>query len=428
MRSTQPLRRSSTHSAIGGVCSGLARYLGLDSTLVRVGVILLTVFSGFGLALYGAAWVLIPREGEMQSILQQQLTLMRNGGSKTRLILFAVIAVVLLVVGVGVVASGGTGWLPLVAIVAAVLFARRRRRQRSAAPPALTTSTRFNDALSAWQQRLDHTRDEVAVNPMPGYMLPDSLLSAADLTPQSQGFLTPARSSLDLPDDTPWPTGPLPGAAAPLPGGAPPASTAPTGPSYSSGAYAPGPSAYAPAPQPYGPTSGPYPSAAYAPVPGGPALAYPVPPSGVPASAGPPRGPAYATADPFLQSPTLDWTGVGAVVPATPIPVSSFLAHPAPAPETSIGSTVATRRKNPAAVGWVVLLLIAGATLGLCEKYGASYWTNPVAVGGTAVGILGAALTISPWTGRPRWLAPLSGLLVAGGVGALFVLSFFSLL
>src|SRR5919205_1495461 len=45
---------------IGGVASGVARRTGLDPILVRGLFILLAVFGGIGVLLYGAAWALLP--------------------------------------------------------------------------------------------------------------------------------------------------------------------------------------------------------------------------------------------------------------------------------------------------------------------------------------------------------------------------------
>ncbi len=53
---------------VAGVCAGLAAYLGVDPTLVRLAFALLTVFGGLGILLYLCAWVVIPEEGEGASI------------------------------------------------------------------------------------------------------------------------------------------------------------------------------------------------------------------------------------------------------------------------------------------------------------------------------------------------------------------------
>lgn len=49
------------YSRLGGVASGLAHYFGLDVSLVRLGFVLFTVFSGVGLVIYLLAWLVVPR-------------------------------------------------------------------------------------------------------------------------------------------------------------------------------------------------------------------------------------------------------------------------------------------------------------------------------------------------------------------------------
>ena len=53
---------------LAGVAAGLARYLDADVTLVRLILVALFLFTGAGPALYLAAWLLIPRDGQDQSI------------------------------------------------------------------------------------------------------------------------------------------------------------------------------------------------------------------------------------------------------------------------------------------------------------------------------------------------------------------------
>jgi phage shock protein C len=50
---------------IGGVCGGLARYLRIDSTLVRLFFILLALGgSGIGMFIYLLLWIIVPLEGQ----------------------------------------------------------------------------------------------------------------------------------------------------------------------------------------------------------------------------------------------------------------------------------------------------------------------------------------------------------------------------
>src|SRR5204862_7262147 len=57
--------RSSTDRLIGGVCGGLGRYFGIDTTLVRIGMVALALLGGTGLIVYAAALVLVPSDGEV---------------------------------------------------------------------------------------------------------------------------------------------------------------------------------------------------------------------------------------------------------------------------------------------------------------------------------------------------------------------------
>ena len=59
------LCRSVSDRWIGGVCGGLGVYLGIDSTAVRVGYVLLSILSiAFpGMLVYIILWMLIP-EGD----------------------------------------------------------------------------------------------------------------------------------------------------------------------------------------------------------------------------------------------------------------------------------------------------------------------------------------------------------------------------
>jgi len=58
---TKQLVRLRDDRMVAGVCSGVARYLGVDPTLVRLLAVLGIVFSfGTALVAYVVAWVLMP--------------------------------------------------------------------------------------------------------------------------------------------------------------------------------------------------------------------------------------------------------------------------------------------------------------------------------------------------------------------------------
>lgn len=53
---------------IAGVCGGLGRYFNVNPVFYRVGFVVLTLLGGAGLLIYGACLLVIPNEGEQDSI------------------------------------------------------------------------------------------------------------------------------------------------------------------------------------------------------------------------------------------------------------------------------------------------------------------------------------------------------------------------
>lgn len=62
------LRRPAHDRMLAGVAAGIARYLGVDVTIVRIVLVVLTFAGGAGVPLYLAGWLLIPEEGSDQSL------------------------------------------------------------------------------------------------------------------------------------------------------------------------------------------------------------------------------------------------------------------------------------------------------------------------------------------------------------------------
>lgn len=58
------LMRSRNDKMIAGVCGGLARYLGVDSTVVRLIFAVLLLFGGGGGILYLILWLVMPESTE----------------------------------------------------------------------------------------------------------------------------------------------------------------------------------------------------------------------------------------------------------------------------------------------------------------------------------------------------------------------------
>lgn len=56
------LYKSRTNIKIDGVCAGLAKYTGIDVTLVRLAMVALVWFGGSGIPIYIVSALIIPRE------------------------------------------------------------------------------------------------------------------------------------------------------------------------------------------------------------------------------------------------------------------------------------------------------------------------------------------------------------------------------
>ena len=129
---------------LGGVCGGLARYLGVDPILVRVLVAVLTLFAGGGILLYLAAWLLIPEEGREQSAAGQ---LFGNNNTQTAMIVVVVVVVALMLavpggnwLGIGP-HFGAPGLVLLIAAGALVYWLIRREDTSVSNPSSVSTTT-----------------------------------------------------------------------------------------------------------------------------------------------------------------------------------------------------------------------------------------------------------------------------------------------
>jgi phage shock protein C len=69
--STTRLLRRANDGVLGGVAAGVAKYLRVNTTHVRIAFAVLSVLGGGGLALYLAGWILIPEEVSDISLAQQ---------------------------------------------------------------------------------------------------------------------------------------------------------------------------------------------------------------------------------------------------------------------------------------------------------------------------------------------------------------------
>ena len=64
MSEQKRLYRSSDDRMIAGVCAGLAEYMDIDPTLVRLAMVLFTLVGGSGILIYVIAWIIMPERPE----------------------------------------------------------------------------------------------------------------------------------------------------------------------------------------------------------------------------------------------------------------------------------------------------------------------------------------------------------------------------
>ncbi len=62
------LERSRSNRVVGGVCGGIANYLNMDPTLVRVLTVVLSLFTGVPIVIYIVLLFVVPEEQEPTSL------------------------------------------------------------------------------------------------------------------------------------------------------------------------------------------------------------------------------------------------------------------------------------------------------------------------------------------------------------------------
>lgn len=72
------LHRPVNDRMIAGVAAGIARYLGVDTNIVRIAFVVLAFVGGAALPLYVAGWLLIPEDGADQSIAGELFSSLEN--------------------------------------------------------------------------------------------------------------------------------------------------------------------------------------------------------------------------------------------------------------------------------------------------------------------------------------------------------------
>src|SRR5687768_10624771 len=127
--SSRRIVRRSDEKVVAGVCAAFARATDTDPLLWRVGIAVLSLFGGTGIALYVLGWLLVPKLGQGQSAVERALRRPdANVGTVIALVIGGVILLSVLDNGPGVGAVLVIGGI-------AYLIARDRKDKGTDAAP-----------------------------------------------------------------------------------------------------------------------------------------------------------------------------------------------------------------------------------------------------------------------------------------------------
>ncbi len=150
LRTIFDVKRSADDRFVGGVCSGVAKYLNIDPVIVRIVIAVLTIVGFAGAILYAAAWLLLPSEDADKSIAAGWFNLDENEEQvrKIGLLIAGIIAVFALLGDHG--NWWGAGWL-LVPLAALYYFfvVRPRKHDKEAIRAQILASMPTTETVTA---------------------------------------------------------------------------------------------------------------------------------------------------------------------------------------------------------------------------------------------------------------------------------------
>lgn len=93
------LYRSADDNVIAGVCGGLADYFKIDSTLVRIIFVLLSLGGGSGILIYLIMWLVVPAETGIKKNTEEVLKKVKETKNK-RINIFGIILILVGIVAI----------------------------------------------------------------------------------------------------------------------------------------------------------------------------------------------------------------------------------------------------------------------------------------------------------------------------------------
>jgi phage shock protein PspC (stress-responsive transcriptional regulator) len=129
------LRRSRDDRMVAGVCGGLARYFDVNPTFYRVGFVVLTLLGGAGILIYGAALLVMPDEGQSESVASGVLRDHRHRPWALLGLVLVGVAGIVLLSRLSFHVHSGVGFWVVVLIVGGVLLQWQQRAWRHSPEP-----------------------------------------------------------------------------------------------------------------------------------------------------------------------------------------------------------------------------------------------------------------------------------------------------
>lgn len=142
------MHRPATGTPIAGVCAAIADRTGIDPLIIRVAAVVLAVSSGMGVVLYLAGWVLIPLEGHERGPLLETFPALTRA---PRWVLISAVALAVVAVAAALGSVTSLSLFPAIVLGLVYYFGvhrpRRERRLRRRVPPVVPLAqTQRSDA------------------------------------------------------------------------------------------------------------------------------------------------------------------------------------------------------------------------------------------------------------------------------------------
>ncbi|MDJ0962109.1 MAG: PspC domain-containing protein [Acidimicrobiia bacterium] len=151
--STNRLERPIQGRVLAGVAAGIAQRANISVGLTRLGFIIASLFGGFGVLLYLAAWALMPEEGVEEAPAERWFANLNNPDRRTGAILIGIAGAIVIVSLAPITA------IAVVALViGAAVLAADKKAERGTEEPTLGENVEPDAALD------DDSNDDVHAN------------------------------------------------------------------------------------------------------------------------------------------------------------------------------------------------------------------------------------------------------------------------